>query len=355
MRNQALESSRQFWIHGEMTFRVEGTGSTEDRIIQVDRPFALVGQTPDSAIRLDGPGISKRHVYLHLDPRGVFAVDLLSRTGTRLNGDDLIVGWLRPGDWLEIDDWRITLLHIQIDGRVVDPPPCDDDPLAETGGADSLVRVTLEPKQGQSGPWTLGSELIFLGWSNACGIQVKDSLVEKVHGALLRTGSAAYLVDLCGHNTRVDNQPVRGASIINDGATITIGATSFTVRSVAASRARTPVCLEPKPLVAHVLEPEIEDADAPRALDLVPTESQHALFAWMVDTFQQTQGTVLKQQSDMQATLVGLLRQVHDDNATLLNAHLERIERIDRELASLRTELSERSSLPPSPPPLPLP
>jgi hypothetical protein len=102
--------------------------------------------------------------------------------------------------------------------------------------------------------------------------------------------------------------------------------------------------------VARVIKPEVERPDGSKSLDLVPSESQHALLAWMVESIQQAQETVLQQQGEMQTTLVDVLRQVQHDNAALLNAHLERIERIDRELAAIRSELTQRSSLPLSPP-----
>jgi pSer/pThr/pTyr-binding forkhead associated (FHA) protein len=354
MRDQAKEQGSPLWTPGEMIFRVGGTGSESGRVVPIDRPFALVGQSSDSEIRLGGPGVNGRHVYLHLDPRGVYAVDLVTRSGTRFNGADQGAGWLRPGDWLEVDDRRIELVQIRIDGQVVDPSPCDDDPLSESASS-PLVTVTLEARRGRNGPWTVGSELIFLGWSSACGIQVKDASVAKVHSALLRTGSAAYLVDLCGQQSRVNDRPVRGAAILDDGASITIGATPFTVRVQPASTANTPVRSGPRPLVARVIKAEVERPDVSKYLDLVSSESQHALLAWMVESIQQAQETVLQQQGEMQTTLVDVLRQMQHDNAALLKAHLERIDRIDRELAAIRGELTQRSSLPLSPPLPPLP
>ena len=58
MRDQAKEQGSPLWTHGEMIFRVEGTGSESDRVVAIDRPFALVGQSPDSEIRIGGPGIN---------------------------------------------------------------------------------------------------------------------------------------------------------------------------------------------------------------------------------------------------------------------------------------------------------
>lgn len=342
------------WTDGDMTFRVEGT----DRTVRIDGPFARVGQAADCEIRVAGPAVSSRHVYLHLDPRGVYAVDLVTRSGIRINGSDVVAGWLAPGDRLEVGDERLELLRIRIGGSVVDPPPCADDPLAETGSADRLVGLALEPRHGPDGPWTVGSELMFVGWSSACAIALRDPSAAKVHCVLVRTGSAVYVVDLHGQHTRVDGQLVRGASSLEDGASLTIGATRFRVR-LGPGVPRLPALVEPAPLVARVLCPELVEEHEPDegrgSRDLVTAESQRALFAWMVETIQQTQGAVLRQQGEMQATLAGMLRQIQQDNSTLLNTHLQRIERIDHELASLRAELARRSDDPGSVPSTSLP
>ena len=85
MRDQGGGPGRALWTDGDMTLRIEGT----DRVVRVERPFALVGQGPGCDIRLAGPSVNRRHVYLHLDPRGVYAVDLVSRSGIRINGERL--------------------------------------------------------------------------------------------------------------------------------------------------------------------------------------------------------------------------------------------------------------------------
>ena len=49
-----------------------------------------------------------------------------------------------------------------------------------------------------------------------------------------------------------------------------------------------------------------------------------------------------------------VLQQIQQDNATLLNAHLQRIESIDRELGFLRAELERRHTRPAPPQVTPL-
>jgi len=330
-----------------MVFRVEGDRSESDRIVRIDRPLGLIGQAPNSQIRLGGPGVNGHHVYLHLDPRGVLAVDLVSRTGTRFNGTDQPVGWLKPGDWLEIDGRRIELVEIRIDDKVVDPIPCEDDPLAELASS-PLVNVSLEPTHGRGQPWYVHSELIFLGWSNACGIQINDSTAAKVHCALFRTRTQAFLIDLCGYRTRVNDQTIREASPLNNGDTISVGNSGFTVHVSSDSKSTILARLRREPLIAQIIQAEPEESDDAKVLKPLPSQSSEAILAWMVNAIQQTQDTVLHQQGEMQTALMEMLRQIQQSNATLLNSHLERVERIENEVKVIREKLTERSiPLPP--------
>ena len=226
--------------------------------------------------------------------------------------------------------------------------------------------MTLEPRRSNDSPWVLGSELVFLGWSASCGIQVKDTAVARTHCALVRAATGAYLVDLCGRQTWVEDRLVQGAAVLHDGDLITIGSTQFTARVEPAARPARTVHLpevvprhEAATLLARFEEPgrralSTVSARAPCPLDpdLVPAEAQHALLAWMMGTIQGGQGEVLRRQGEFQLAMTQILRQIQQDNATLLNAHLQRIESIDHELAALRAEIERRNA---GPPPRPLP
>ena len=59
--------------------------------------------------------------------------------------------------------------------------------------------------------------------STACGIRVKDQTVARTHCALARTATAAFVIDLCGHHTRIDGRLVQGASIVQDGQVLQSG------------------------------------------------------------------------------------------------------------------------------------
>src|SRR5258708_42086 len=83
--------------------------------------------------------------------------------------------------------------------------------------------LTLAPAHSADAPWELGSELVFLGWSSSCGIQIKDKLAARAHCAIVRTPTKAFLVDLCGQNLWVGDQAVNGIARLHDGDVLTIG------------------------------------------------------------------------------------------------------------------------------------
>ena len=337
------------WASGEMMFRVAGTGAVPDRLVKVRRPFALVGRAPDADIVIDDRATSARHAYLHLDPRGVYAVDLVTRTGTRIRGTDQLVGWLRPGDWLEVAGRRIELVRIRLDGHAVIPPVCDAELLADTEQP-GLTEVTLEPRRLDESPWVIGSELVFLGWSASCGIQVKDAAVVRTHCALVRTPTGAFLIDLCGRQTWVEDRPVRGAVALHDADLITLGSTQFTVRiRPAAARPEVIPRHQSAGSLARITDPQHTLPALPASFptlspEILPAESQGALLAWMLGAIQGGQGEILRRQGEFHTAVTQILRQMQQDNAALLSAQLDRIENIDQELAALRAEIERRNS-----------
>src|SRR5450432_3940599 len=124
MRDQGNPSNGSgppaLWADGEMMFRVAGLGGSEsDRLVKILRSFAIVGRGDGADIVINDRNVSTRHTYLHLDHRGVYAVDLVTRTGTRLNGEARMVGWLRPGEWLEIAGRKIELVRIRLGGTPI--------------------------------------------------------------------------------------------------------------------------------------------------------------------------------------------------------------------------------------------
>ena len=345
MPEQGETAGGPYWVRGDMTFRAGGRGPGAGRLVTVPRPFAVAGRAADADLAAGDPSANLRHVYLHLDRRGVYAVDLLTRSGTRFRGEARSSAWLRPGDRFEVGGCPFELVRMRVDGAEVDPPPCVDDVLADAGPV-PLASVTLEPRRGGAPPWVLGSELVFLGRSPSCGIAVDDPAVARVQCALVRTPGGAFLVDLAGGRTRVGDREVRGASAVRDGDSLALGATLFAARVVPPARpASTSTSLVPQllPRQGPPGLPALPEFDP----SLIPAEARQALVAWVAGVVQGGQGEMLRRQGEFQVAVGQALRQIREDSADLLSAHLERLEGIDRELAVLRAEIGRRDVVPP--------
>ena len=323
------------WADGSFRLRLTGPAGQPARELEVARPFAVVGRLPEVDIQLDDRAVSRRHLYLHLDGRGLFVVDLATRTGTRFDGQDRTSGWLRPGQVLEVAGYRLELLECRVRNGGDAP---EDEPranlLADASGS-PLARVTLYPDPpGATSPRTLGSELVFLGRGSCCGVRLEAAAAARIHCVLSRGRQAAYIVDLAGRGLTIDGRPLQGAARLDDGADLTIGSARFEVRI-------RPAGSPGEALAARGADPRVEILP-PTATEALTPDAQGALLAWMMGQLHAQQGEALRRQAEFQSALTGLVRQMQEDQATLLSTHLDRTEAIHKELAALRGELDRR-------------
>lgn len=369
------------WAAGEFALRVADAGGAAARVVRVGRPFGLVGRSEGVDVQLEDQAVSARHVYLHLDRRGLFAVDLATRTGTRVGPAGPPAGWLRPGQALEVAGNRLELADVRVDA----PEPAGAariepaDPLADSGPA-PRVRVTLDPAAPGGGPVVLNSELVFIGRSAACGVRVEGPNVARIQCVLVRTAAAAFLVDLVGRGTWLNGRPLRGAAALADGDALAIGAVAFAARVEPAPSwspaAHGGLALRPgTPGTALVTTANAAAGGGGPALDgltellpaglpppppgLVPTEGQAALLAWMMGVLQAGQAELARRQDDFQHEVLQTLRQLQAENTGLLNRQFEKTEALHRELSELRDEIRRRfgptTGPAPTPPNPPLP
>jgi pSer/pThr/pTyr-binding forkhead associated (FHA) protein len=77
--------------------------------ISLDRPVLVVGRHRRCDARIASPQVSRRHCCLVLDGDRILVRDLGSKNGTRINGQPVAEGVLRPGDELAIAHCRFRL------------------------------------------------------------------------------------------------------------------------------------------------------------------------------------------------------------------------------------------------------
>ena len=77
--------------------------------ITLDRALVLVGRDPQCDTRLESNWVSRRHCILTVDGGEVVVRDLGSTNGTRINGQRVERGRLRPGDEISIAHFTYRL------------------------------------------------------------------------------------------------------------------------------------------------------------------------------------------------------------------------------------------------------
>lgn len=328
------------WVAGRFVLRVHGIGSNWRRDLEIRRPYALVGRLPGADVRIDDPAVSTRHAYLHLDRRGLFAVDLASRGGSRIGPKGQAAAWLAPGDALEVAGRRIELVAVDIEGGQPIIPTVDD-PLADSAGR-SLVRVALFPGRSPEAPLVLNSELVFLGRSSACGVQVEEPAAARIQCVLVRDERGAFVVDLLGRASWLNGRPLREAVALRDGDILALGETRFECRILPFDPEATIPAAIPASVPATTTDVLPSLPIPPLPPELAAQENQGQILAWMMGVLQATQGEMLRRQNAFQREVIQALRQLQTDNAATLGQHLKRVEGLHHELSALRDEVRRR-------------
>ncbi len=319
----------------------------------ISRPFALIGRSAAADLPVPSQEASLRHLYLHLDHRGVFAVDLISRTGTWFEGAPAGTrsGWLRPGDALVIAGYRIELIEAVPSPRGQDNGPPETSLLDERA---DLPPVELCPEGGAARPLSLLSELSFLGRSRACAVRAEGDNVARVHAVVVRSVAGIFLVNLAGPGLSINGAPAAMFSPIRHGDRLELGRSRFTVRLSSASRAA--IQLPPTSLGRAVSRPD-------ESLPSLTDEPGSADLAQVLLAVRDGQERLIRTNDQFQGALIAVVRQLYQEQSTLFERHLDRLDRLQHEVGELRSELRERLESPPpspktsgalSPPPAPM-
>lgn len=297
------------WDNGQITLRVRPQDTRSSRIVRSRGPVFLVGRHPAADLVLADRRVAPRHLMMVLDRRGLFCVDLLSRTGTRFAGQPIGSIWLGAGDVVELAGTRLEILRLRSDGTAIDPtPPGDEvDPFAPADPR--LDRLVLLPDPVGPPPWIVASSLALLGRSDACGLRVVGQGLAPIHAALWRDHGAVHLIDMATRRTRVNDQPISNPTPIRSGDEITLGQARF------------------RPVIG-----------TDQLVDLLPARIEQA-----------------RVPASLQTHVVGdpgfndvleLLRQFQSDAATLIEGQFDQIEALRRDLAALRDDLRDKTPQP---------
>ena len=262
-------------------------------------------------------------------------------------------GWLRPGDRLEVAGREIELLEVRLDGRASrrrSPAPAT--PLDDAG--DAPLAPDALPRGRAADPLVLDSELVFVGRSSACGVPVDSPSALRVHCVLVRGPHGAYVVDLVGRGTWRNGQPVRGAAPARrrraDDRLVPVPVPGRAAGRRPTARLRPAWAAPPPPPPRPPLaRPRPAVGPGPRGpadrppLHLVPPEAGRGP-RLADEPAPGPPGRGHRRQSDFQTELVRLVAEIHRDNQSILQRHLERADAIHREMSEIREAMKRRSA-----------
>lgn len=327
------QNSGPLWADGSIALRVRDRRQRSWRAAKVRRPFAVIGSHPAADVVIARPGVEPHHVFLFLDRRGLFAVDLRTEAGTRFAGSQAEASWLGAGDLIELGEHTIEVMQLRVGGSVLSGPLSDDDPLGllDVGPDGSRAALTLRLLDAADANWSIGSSLVFLGRGPACAVRLADESVAATHSAILRHGPSAYLVPFPGEAARVNGEPIGVGVRLQNADVLDIGRDSLLVQ-------------------AHELapaDPGISYEQIAQRLELAvgPEPASDVGFAFQDHARSADPGPV-----DYPA-LIGRLQA---ETAALIGVLLRRIEALDEEMAALRARLEseEQARADAAPPPV---
>ena len=195
-------------VRGAAAWLVVRSGAKPGTVAEIRGDKAIIGRSPDCAIRLDHPSVGSPHALIRVKQGKYTLSDVGSRTGTWVNGKLEAGVVLRDGSRISIGSTE--LFFSKPDGGG-DKDKAKDG--KQTVGGVLLVRSG--PAMGQSyqfgrGDVVIGSE------PGESGAQITDPTVSKRHALLRCMTRSCRLYDLGSTNgTKVDGVELQGVPLEN--------------------------------------------------------------------------------------------------------------------------------------------
>ncbi|MDO8630930.1 MAG: FHA domain-containing protein [Phycisphaerales bacterium] len=205
-------------------------GQTEGIRIPCRRVVTLIGSRSGVRVNLQHEKVAPVHLAIVNDGTKVFAVDMLSPTGTLLNGLRMQHEQINDGDRLEIHPFEFIV-------EIRQPP---------RNGHDDAHPFDLEPAPQAVALEHMGSgrvlqpnrEVCVIGRRNGCDVVINNHQVSRAHALLLSYFERPAIMDLLTPGgTRVNGKPVR-FHMLADEDVLTLGDAEVRVRLVESKVAR---------------------------------------------------------------------------------------------------------------------
>src|SRR3990172_1499492 len=87
-------------------------GKDGDKTASIANPITTIGRDPSNMVPLEDPQVESRHCQIERTPDGKFrVVDLNTRSGTQINGQQANFRVLQNRDEIKVGNTRIVFFH----------------------------------------------------------------------------------------------------------------------------------------------------------------------------------------------------------------------------------------------------
>ena len=196
------------------------SGSGTGQSIDLHRAVSLVGSRSGCKLTFRHPTVSAMHCAIVNTGDEVYLRDLMSESGTYLNGLRAECEKLADGDIIRVADWEIAL-------QIRDP---------ETSGSTGSSVINLEPaptvlalKVSDEPLVKLRREVSVIGRKLGADFVVRDRQVSRAHAIVFVLNAHPVICDLLSENSiQINNEP-SCFGVLHSGDTLGMGASKIRV------------------------------------------------------------------------------------------------------------------------------
>jgi pSer/pThr/pTyr-binding forkhead associated (FHA) protein len=368
-----------------LTLEIEGPGfPVPDRRVFA-QPFVLIGRDERADLLLDHDAVSRRHTYLQVVEGRLFFIDLDSRIGTSAGEVQAESGWIDPGQPVAVGPF--TVRQVPFPGVVLTPPPPSPLLARSAAGPAGLPHVALEFQSRAAGysVWRMSQVLALVGKSSRCKVRLFDSLVSRLHCALVRTPQGLWAVDLLGRGGIAINGVSTRSGALGPGDSLSLGqvvvrasfddpaARAGTAVPVVWSGHNQPGAWGSRGGTGHGQEPGPASATpflpAPVAPPFLGTPGrfvsepaggadlarQEPALELLLSHFGQMQQQMMDQFQQSMMMMLQMFGGMHRDQMGLVKEELDRLRELNGEIVAIKAELAQRALPVPVPASVPPP
>lgn len=223
-----MASIPEYWCDESLVVTINGPHGHSTTTI--DKPYARIGSHARSEIRLSGPGVDPRSLYLHATREGVYCVRVQATEGGTL-GDGF---WLKADERLQVGPFEISA---RLPREVAEPPPrigltawrsaVPPLPVCEIS-SDGKVRDKRRFR----------ARLNLVGRRRELALQMLGQQVSSCHCALFWDSGRLWCIDLLSSNGTLLNGQLIDCAPLEMGNSLIIGEFSLQFKRLSRSTPR---------------------------------------------------------------------------------------------------------------------